>query len=525
MTFETATKPAPSRGPRGRVLAITIAVLAALLVLFLIFTSIYTDLLWFRSVNFTSVFTTVVGVRTLLFVGFGLTMALILALAMVVSYRTRPDYDPRLSASMEGYRQSIEPIRKWLVVGTAGFLGVLSGLSATAAWTQWMLFRNGGSFGIQDPQFGLDVGFFVFKLPFLRYLTGFGFMALFLSLLLVVAVHYLYGGIRVQNGLQATEAAQVQISLILGLICLLKAVAYWLDRYALSLKDEDFVEGFTGLKYRDVEAVLPAKTILTFIALVCAALFFLNIFRRTWTLPLVGLGLLAVSALVIGGIYPAIVQQFQVRPNEPGKEAPYISRNIQATRDAYNLSNVQNDEYSAAGEPDSDSLAADKGTLDNIRILDPAIVSPTFRQLQQIRTFYSFPDTLDVDRYQLPQGRRGAIVSTREVDLSAVPPAQRNWANDTLVYTHGYGLVAAYDNTANPEGEPDFFAEDIPPVGELEIDQPRVYFGEKSPTYSIVGGPGGPRELDFPDDTSPTGQRTNTYTGIGGVSVGSPLNR
>ena len=482
MTFETATKPAPSRGPRGRVLAITIAVLAALLVLFLIFTSIYTDLLWFRSVNFTSVFTTVVGVRTLLFVGFGLTMALILALAMVVSYRTRPDYDPRLSASMEGYRQSIEPIRKWLVVGTAGFLGVLSGLSATAAWTQWMLFRNGGSFGIQDPQFGLDVGFFVFKLPFLRYLTGFGFMALFLSLLLVVAVHYLYGGIRVQNGLQATEAAQVQISLILGLICLLKAVAYWLDRYALSLKDEDFVEGFTGLKYRDVEAVLPAKTILTFIALVCAALFFLNIFRRTWTLPLVGLGLLAVSALVIGGIYPAIVQQFQVRPNEPGKEAPYISRNIQATRDAYNLSNVQNDEYSAAGEPDSDSLAADKGTLDNIRILDPAIVSPTFRQLQQIRTFYSFPDTLDVDRYQLPQGRRGAIVSTREVDLSAVPPAQRNWANDTLVYTHGYGLVAAYDNTANPEGEPDFFAEDIPPVGELEIDQPRVYFGEKSPT-------------------------------------------
>lgn len=506
-------------------LAITIAVLAALLVLFLIFTSIYTDLLWFRSVNFTSVFTTVVGVRTILFVGFGLAMGLILALAMVIAYRTRPDYDPRLSASMEGYRQSVEPIRKWLVIGTAGFLGTLAGLSATSAWTQWMMFRNGGSFGVNDPQFGLDVGFFVFKLPFLRYLTGFGFMTLFLALLLVVVVHYLYGGIRLQNGLQATEAAQVQISLILGLICLLKAVAYWLDRYALALKDEDFVEGFTGLKYRDVEAVLPAKTILTFIALVCAALFFLNIFRRTWTLPLVGLGLLAISALVIGGIYPAIVQQFQVRPNEPGKEAPYISRNIQATRDAYNLTNVQSDEYSATGEPDPASLAADRGTLDNIRILDPAIVSPTFRQLQQIRTFYSFPDTLDVDRYQLPGGRRGAIVSTREVDLSAVPPAQRNWANDTLVYTHGYGLVAAYDNTANPEGEPEFFAEDIPPTGELEIDQPRVYFGEKSPTYSIVGGPGGPRELDFPDDSSPTGQRTNTYTGIGGVPVGSPLNR
>ncbi len=506
-------------------LAITIAILAGLLVLFLIFTAFYTDLLWFRSVNFTSVFTTIIGVRGLLFLVFGAVMMLVVGAGMYTAYRTRPDYDPRLSASMEGYRQSIEPIRKWLLLGVSGFLGILAGLSAMSEWSRWLLFRNGGSFGKQDPQFGMDVGFFVFKLPFLRYLTGFGFMALFLTLLLVIAVHYLYGGFRVQNGLQATEAAQIQISLLLGLICLLKAVAYWLDRFALSLKQEDFVEGFTGLRYRDVEAVLPAKTILAFIALVCAALFFLNIFRRTWTLPLVGLGLLAVSALIIGGIYPAVVQQFQVRPNEPGKEAPFISRNIQATRDAYNLSNVQSSEYSAVGQPDAASLEADRGTLENIRVLDPAIVSPTFRQLQQIRTFYSFPDTLDVDRYQLPNGRSGAIVSTREVDLAAVPAAQRNWANDTLVYTHGYGLVAAYDNRANTEGEPEFFAEDIPPTGELEIAQPRVYFGEKSPPYSIVGGPGGPRELDYPDDTSPTGQRNNTYDGTGGVDVGSPLNR
>jgi len=525
VTFDTAAKTTANRGPRGRVLAMTIGVLAALLVVFLIFTAVYTDLLWFRSVDFSSVFTTIVGVRTGLFVGFGLLMALVVGAGMLIAYRTRPDYDPRLSASLEGYRQSVDPIRKWLLLGIAGFLGVLAGMSATSEWGRWMMFRNGGSFGEQDPQFGMDVGFFVFKLPFLRYLTGFGFMTLFLTLLLVISVHYLYGGFRLQNGLQATEAAQVQISLLLGFICLLKAVAYWLDRYALSLKQEDFVEGFTGLRYRDVEAVLPAKTILTFIALVCALLFFLNVFRRTWTLPLVGLGLLAVSALVIGGIYPAIVQQFQVRPNEPGKEASYISRNIQATRDAYNLSGVQSDEYSAVAQPDSESLAADQGTLDNLRILDPAIVSPTFRQLQQIRTFYSFPDTLDVDRYQLPGGRSGAIVSTREVDLSAVPAAQRNWANDTLVYTHGYGLVAAYDNRANSEGEPEFFAKDIPPVGELEIAQPRVYFGEKSPLYSIVGGPGGPRELDFPDDTSATGQRSNTYEGAGGVPVGSPLNR
>lgn len=236
----------------------TLAVLAGLLVLFLIFTSVYTDLLWFRSVNFSQVFATVVGTRTMLFAAFGLLMALVVGLGMYIAYRTRPDYDPRLSAAMEGYRQSIEPIKKWLVIGIAGFLGTLAGLSATAEWGRWMLFRNGGSFGTNDPQFGLDVGFFVFKLPFLRYLTGFAFMTLLLTLIFVIAVHYLYGGVRLQNGLQASEAAQVQISLLLGLICLVKAVAYWLDRFALSLKSEDFVEGFTGLKYRDVEAVLPA---------------------------------------------------------------------------------------------------------------------------------------------------------------------------------------------------------------------------------------------------------------------------
>jgi uncharacterized membrane protein (UPF0182 family) len=222
---------------------------------------------------------------------------------------------------------------------------------------------------------------------------------------------------------------------------------------------------------------------------------------------------------VIGGIYPAIVQQFQVRPNEPGKESPL--HQPQHPGDQTGVQPVQRAEFGVLGdrEPDEASLAADKGTLDNIRILDPAIVSPTFRQLQQIRTFYSFPDTLDVDRYQLPRGRRRAPSSAPvRSTCRPCPPAQRNWANDTLVYTHGYGLVAAYDNTANSEGEPEFFAEDIPPTGELEIDQPRVYFGEKSPPYSIVGGPGGlPRELDFPDDTSPSGTAHQHLHGIGGV--------
>lgn len=526
MSFPTSTRnPTSDSSPRGRAFLITLAVLAVAAVLFLTFVGVYTDFLWYDSVDFAKVFSAILSTRLLLFAAFGLVMGLAVWSAMVAVYRTRPDFDPRLSASLEGYRRSIEPVRRSFAIGIATFLGVLAGLSATNEWGQWMLFRNGGEFGTVDAQYGLDVGFYVFTLPFLRYLIGFGFMVLFLSLILLVIGQYLYGGLRLQSGVTATEAAQVQVSLLLGLICLLKAVAYWLDRYSLIGRSDDFVEGFTGLKYRDVQALVPARSILAGIALVCALLFFINIFRRTWTLPLVGLGLLGVSALVIGGLYPALVQQFQVRPNEPGREAPYISRNIEATLQAYDLADAQKTDYPAQEEPNPAALTADRGTLENIRLMDPAILSPTFRALQQIRTFYSFPDTLDVDRYELPNGRRGAIVSTREVDLAAVPQAQRNWANDHLVYTHGYGLVAAFDNEARPDGEPVFFEKDIPPIGDLEIDQPRIYFGEKSPVYSIVGATGDPRELDYPDDTSPTGQRNNTYDGAGGVNVGSPLNR
>ena len=269
--------------------------------------------------------------------------------------------------------------------------------------------------------------------------------------------------------------------------------------------------------------MLPAKDILVVIALVCAVLFFANAFRQGWTLPLVGTGLLVVSALVIGGLYPALVQQFQVKPSELVREQEYIKRNIEATRAAYGLDEAEFSDYAGTGEPTADTLKEDAGTLTNIRLLDPAVVAPTFRQLQQIRSFYAFPDALDVDRYPLDSGLRGAIIAVREVNLDGV--GERNWANDHAVFTHGYGVVAAYDNTAGTDGRPSFIASDVPVTGELEIEQPRIYFGEESPDYSIVGAPEGaePRELDFPDDTSPTGQRNNTYTGQRGRRRGGPL--
>ncbi len=514
---------------KGKVLIPTLAVLAALILLLVIFTGFYTDFLWFRSMQNSEVFTTQLGLRIGLFLGFGFVMALGIFGAMLMAYRSRPATRVRSpeQMSLERYRAGLEPLRKPLSIVIPIMLGVLGGISAAAEWRSWAVWRNQVPFEATDPQFGSDLSFYMFSYPWLRFVLGFAFGILILALIANVIVHYIYGGLRLQPpSPRVSGAAQTQISILLGIFCLLKAVAYWLDRYGLALKSEDLVQGFTGLKFRDINALLPAKSILVVIALICALLFFINAFRRSWFVAAAGLGLLVVSALVIGGIYPAIVQQFQVKPSELTKEAQSIQYNIDATRDAYELNDIEVREYNAVRTPDKNIVQTQTGTLDSVRIVDPLVVSPTFRALQQNFGFYSFPDTLDIDRYLLEGKERGAVVSVRDLNLDGVPAGQRNWANDHLVYTHGYGFVAAFDNAKTPSGEPVFFEQGIPPEGLLTIDQPRVYYGEDSPEYSIVGGdPENPRELDYPDDSAPNGQRKNTYDGTGGVPVGSTIDR
>ncbi len=532
MSFDpspSSPRPAPAApSKRPSALIPTLVILGVLGILLMIFTTFYTDFLWYASLDKQSVFTTLLITQLGLFVVFGLLMATAVGLTMLLAFRSRPEMGVMSAEqiSLERYRASLEPFHKVILIGIPTLFGVMAGMSASSQWQAFMTFRYSTPFGQTDPQFNTDISFFALQYPFLRFVLGFMVAMLILCLMMAAATHYVYGGLRLQGPTPRTSrAAHVQLSILGGLFMLLKAVGYWLDRYGLAIKAEPLVEGFTGLKYRDVNAVLPAKNILVVIALVCAVLFFANAFRQGWTLPLVGTGLLAVSALVIGGIYPALVQQFQVKPSELVREQEFIQRNIDATRDAYGLSDAQFQDYSGEGETSAETLKEDAGTLNNIRLLDPAVVSPTFRQLQQIRGFYAFPDTLDVDRYALEDGTRGAVIAVREVDLDGV--GERNWANDHAVYTHGYGVVAAYDNTSLSDGRPDFFASDIPTVGELEIDQPRIYYGADSPDYSIVGAPEGaePRELDFPDDQSASGQKNNTYDGPGGVSVGNIFNK
>jgi uncharacterized protein len=375
---------------------------------------------------------------------------------------------------------------------------------------------------VKDPQFGLDVSFFAFKLPLYQALIGWGISTLILAALASAFVHYMYGGIRTQVETERTTvAARVQISILLGLVVLLKAVAYWFDRYALALKEGRLI---TGLTYTDVNALLPAKAILSAIAVICALLFFANIVRKSWLLPAAGTALMVISSVLIAGIYPGAIQQFQVKPSESSKEAPYIQRNIDSTRAAYDIDNVVMQDYNATLSTSAGQLSKDAVTIGNIRLMDPNVLSSTFRQLQQIKPYYGFPESLDIDRYTVNGVSRDAVVAVRELNIEGNP--SRNWINDHLVYTHGFGFVAAYGNTVDADGKPNFLVGDLPPTKGLGEFQPRVYFGENVPDYSIIGGKSdSPVEFDYPDDSSANGQKNYTYTGKGGVPVGSLLNK
>jgi uncharacterized membrane protein (UPF0182 family) len=506
-------------------LIITAGILVALSAILVYFSGFYVDWLWFKSVDFTSVWTKVLTTKIELFLIVGIITSFIISTNIFIAYKRRPLYVPTSIEinGLERLRAQVEPIRLWVFLAITFGLTYFAGSSGMAFWNEWLLFKNSTDFGVKDPQFNLDISFFAFKLPMLQAIIGWGISILILSTLASVFVHYMYGGIRtnVQSD-RTTVAARVQISILLGLVVLLKAVAYWFDRFGLALKESKLI---TGLTYTDVNAVLPAKAILAAIAVVCSLLFFANIVRRSWLLPAAGTALLVISSVLIAGVYPGVIQQFQVKPSESSKEAPFIQRNIDATRAAYDLNGVQIQDYNATLSTSAGQLAKDAATIANIRLMDPNVLSATFRQLQQIKPYYAFPQSLDIDRYKVNGVSRDTVVAVRELNINGNP--SRNWINDHLVYTHGFGFVAAYGNTVDADGKPSFVVGDLPPTKGLGNFEPRIYFGENVPDYSIIGGKksNSPVEFDYPDDTSANGQKNYTYTGTGGVPVGSTLNK
>src|SRR6478735_6825362 len=492
----------PRGSRRSRALIITAVVLLLLFLGLSTFAGLYTERLWFRSGGYGEVFSIMFWTRTGLFLVFGAVMSLVVCLNIYLAYRFRPFFRPSSPEQngLDRYRDAVTPIRTWLLVGVSVVLGAFAGSSAIGQWRSYLLWRHGGSFGEKDRWFGKDIGFYVFELPWLHYLVDFTMAVLVVALIAAAVVHYLYGGIRLQTSRdRLSGAAQAQLSVMLGLFVLAKAADYWLDRFDLVTRSGSRI---TGMNYTGHNAVLPAKNILLGIAIICAVLFFVNVWRRTWLLPSVGLALLAVSAILLRLIWPGIVQQFQVKPSEADKEAPYIEANIKATRAAYDIQDVKVTSFSPqTALSGSGSISSIDDKTSSIPLVDPRLVRRAFEQEQQGRAYYSVADVLDVDRYEIDGNDRALVLGARELDQSGIPADDRNWSNLHTVYTHGNGVIAAYanqrpeDNSAqianDEEGAPDaagiVWAQGLAAGqdglansldGEFED---RIYYGEQSP--------------------------------------------
>lgn len=505
----------------------TIVVIGILVAAFIFFANIYADVLWFNQTGYAEVFWTELLTKVIVFVVAFLVMAGAIRASLQVAFKSRPVYAPDLQATdnISRYQAQLEPIRRLLMWGIPLVIGAFAATAVASQWKTVLLFIHQVPFGEVDPQFHKDLSFYMNSMPFYGLLVGYLISVVLIAGIAGLLTHYLYGGVRIQErgGVSISRAARLHVSIAAALFLLLQGANFWLDRYGTLENQGGRV---AGALYTDVHAVIPTKTILVVAALIVAVLFVVGAIMGRWKLPLVGTAMLVVTALVAGGIYPMLVQQFQVVPSEKTLEKPYIQNNIEMTRKAYGLDDVEASPYNATVDTAKNALSKDKATTTNIRLLDPDLVSDSFAQLQQFRTYYKFAPTLNVDRYKVDGKTEDTVIAVREVNVDPTD----SWVNQHVTYTHGYGVVAAYGAKVAAGGRPDFMLQGIPTEGVLGSDstyEPRIYFGEFSPEYSVVGGPKGwsPRELDRPSDKSGEGDAKTTFEGNGGPMVGNFFNR
>ena len=503
----------------GRTRAFLVVVVMGLFVLLLSVRGIanfVTDYLWFQAVDFGRVWRTVLFSQIVLAVVFIVLFAVVCWLNLWLADRLAPQYrEP--SPEEEAVARFREVVgERWGLVRIAvtALFALSIGASAAAQWKNWLLFTNGVDFGIDDPQFGRDLGFFVFRLPFLSWLLGWLFTALMVVLVLSIAMHYLSGGIRIQSlNDRVTPQVKAHISLLLAAMALVRAGSYYYDRFALAYSTDG---RFAGLSYTDVEARLPVLSLLILIALLSVVLFLANIRRRGWGLPAVAVGLWALVSIVMSGIYPLAVQRLRVDPVETTREAPYLERNILATKAAYNLDGAALRTFNY----DEQLVGADlQGNADNLAavpLLDPSVSSQTFELEQVERSFFQFDSRkVDVDRYVIDGKETQVLIGARELNSAGLP--ESGWESEILSFTHGNGVAIAPANDVR-DNLPIFLVGDVPVDNQIPediaIEQPRIYYGENMGDYAIV-------DTDREEiDSIENGARVPyNYTGEGGVEA------
>jgi uncharacterized protein len=512
-------------GRRGR-LWLVIAVIVVIVVLASLRTlaTFYTDYLWFGSVQLAGVWRKLFVVKAELFFGFAAIFFVLLWVNLAVVDRLAPT---ELALGPEDelvrrYQQRVAPRAVLVRSIVSVVIALIAATGALGQWRNYLLFRNGGSFDATDPQFHKNVGFFVFKLPFLSFLVSWAFVTLVVIGIVTVIAHYLNGGVRVQSGTPSVAPqVKVHISVLLACMALVKAAGYVLARYNLDLSQNGYVQ---GAGYTDVHARLPALTLLIWISLLAAVILLINIRRRGWALPVLGVGLWAFVAIVVGAIYPAIVQAVKVNPAQNTLERPYIARNIAATRAALGINNVKQSTFSATQSLTPAQVVANQDTLNNVQLWDPTQTAAAYTKLQATKSYYSF-NTLAVDRYAINGNLVPMVVGVRQINDSDLP--SQGWVNTHLQYTHGYAMILAPSNAQNGD-QPAFAISQVPPQstsGAPTITQPRVYFGLNNPNggdVDYVLADTRQPEIDYQAGSSSGNPVDSTYSGkdaTGGVQL------
>ena len=476
--------------------------------------SLYTSWLWFHNLAFQAVFWRMIRAELTAGILFGLIAALLVGVNLWVARRfTRQTLRLRLPPQEEQGPPREILLRSSPVYLVAGIVLILLMANiGSAQWALWLRYIHSQSFGVADPIFARDVGFYVFQLPFYRFVANFLLGGLIATGLAVVLIYLVGGGIRLQKRIEVLPRPLAHLSALGGLLLLLIAWIYRMKIYGLLYSQGNIA---FGASYVDVNVEIWAYWLLVVVFLGAAVLFFINIRSRGARLPLIGGGMLVGGAIIIGAVPAALVQKLVVEPSELAREAPYIQYNIQATRQAYGLDRIEEQPFEAAVDLTRADIEANPLTIRNVRIWDERPMVQTYQQIQEIRPYYVFPD-VDVDRYTIDGIYRQVMLSAREMDTNRLPPQARNWVNERLQYTHGYGVALSPVNQVSPEGLPTFMVKDIPPVSVpgLEIDRPEIYYGERTFAYVVVNT--STQEFDYPKGGE---NKFSTYQGTGGVPM------
>lgn len=511
---------------RPRVLLVAVLILAVVVMVSAGgIAQLLTDWWWYDAVGAGRVWGSVMATRVVLAVVFGTTFFMILWVNLRLADRLAPVWRPTGDPDdvVERYHQIVAPYANRIRFGVAALFGLVAGLNSAAHWSTWMLFINGGSFGWEDPQFGKDAGFYVFRLPFWNFVVDWLFAAFVFAFFLSIMAHYLSGSLRAEllsSGFRS--GLRTHLSGLLVMLALLRAAGYWLDRYGLVLSERG---GFTGALATDVNIQLPALNVLFLVSILSAVLFGVNLVRPGWALPVIAVVLWSLTHVVLAGIYPALYQQLRVEPARQAREAEFVERNMAATRFAYRLDDkhLETVDYPYSTTVTDEDLDDYASVLDDVTVVDAKLTTPRFTRNQGEREYYAFGDPLDVDRYLVDGDIEPVVLSVRAINPDGIP--NESWENRHVVYTHGNGVVVAAADQVTADSEPLLYFEGVgsslgPTDDGFEASEvePYVYYSEDLPGYAIVGAD----RVDFPDEAETLFDPD--YQG-GGVSLDSTLRR